>query len=470
MPTGFTRNVRDVITLTPVIFMNKRILLIGYNYSPEPTGIGKYNGEMMEWFVRQGYECTVLTSYPYYPHWKVQEPYYKKRFWYSVEEKTNTETNGKLKVIRCPQYVPEKPSGLKRILLDLSFLISAIVPLIGLLTRKKFDFVLTVAPSFQVGLLGILYKKIRGSRMVYHIQDLQIEAARDLNMIKSKALIRLLFRVEKFIFNQSEIISSISDGMVKRIKEKANRDVFLFPNWTDTKLFYPIENRAALKHEFGYTADDKIILYSGSIGEKQGLESILHAANELRQFEKFKFIICGSGPYKQELEKIAKRLNLQNINFLPIQPYEKFNQFLNLADLHLIIQKASASDLVMPSKLTTILSVGGLTLVTANEGSGLHTVLTEHKIGLLIEAENQLALNEGIRKAMSEDFSYINKRARRYAESYLSIENIMRSFEVALVYEGKQDLIQDTLAKETSVQVSTSDISVEAGTNPHSNV
>ncbi len=61
--------------------MKKRLLLISYNFSPEPTGIGKYNGEMISWFVAKGYDCTVVTAYPYYPYWKVQESY-KKRFWY----------------------------------------------------------------------------------------------------------------------------------------------------------------------------------------------------------------------------------------------------------------------------------------------------------------------------------------------------------------------------------------------------
>jgi colanic acid biosynthesis glycosyl transferase WcaI len=56
----------------------KRILLISYNFSPEPTGIGKYNGEMIEWLVKKGYDCNVITAYPYYPYWKVQEPFFKK--------------------------------------------------------------------------------------------------------------------------------------------------------------------------------------------------------------------------------------------------------------------------------------------------------------------------------------------------------------------------------------------------------
>lgn len=423
--------------------MKKRILLIGYNYYPEPTGIGKYNGEMMEWFVKQGYDCTVLTSYPYYPYWKVQEPYNSKRFWYTVEKEKDQQSKGELKIIRCPQYVPSKPSGLKRILLDLSFVVSASLPIFGLLFQKKIDYVISVSPSFQFGILGVIYKKLKGSKLFYHIQDMQIEAARDLNMIKSEALINILFKFEKFIFNQSDVVSTISDGMVAKIQEKAKKDVSLFPNWTDTALFYPLPNKGVIKSELGYRATDKIVVYSGSIGEKQGLEAILHAASELRRFDHIKFIICGSGPYKIQLQKLSDSLNLDNVNFLALQPFEKFNQFLNLADLHLVIQKSGASDLVMPSKLTTILSVGGLSLITANKGSGLYNLADKYQVGLLVDAENQVALNEGILKALSEDFSQMNRNARTYAETYLSINNVMRNFEQLMTREKNSKEVEN---------------------------
>src|SRR5277367_4166433 len=65
----------------------KRILLLSGNYFPEPTGIGKYNGEMMDWLSAQNYDCGVVTSYPYYPHWKIQPPYTGKSFWYKSEYK-----------------------------------------------------------------------------------------------------------------------------------------------------------------------------------------------------------------------------------------------------------------------------------------------------------------------------------------------------------------------------------------------
>lgn len=409
--------------------MSKRLLLIGGNFAPEPTGIGKYNGEMINWLVDNGYECTVITSYPYYPQWAVQEPYQRIKSWYRKE----VLRDGKLKVYRCPQYVPAKPSGKKRILLDLSFCLSAFFKLLQLIPAKKYDVVIAVVPSFQLGLLAVLYKKLRGAKFLYHIQDMQIEAARDLQMIRSKRAINMLLGVEKYILKQADIVSSISDGMMQKIGEKAEKDIFFFPNWVDTALFHPLEDKTALKLEYGFSATDKVLLYSGAIGEKQGLESILYAAQAMQDRKDLQFLICGSGPYKEQLQQQAQKMGLKQVTFLPLQSFETFNRFLNMADVHLVIQKASASDLVMPSKLTTILAVGGMALITANPGSGLHTLVQQHRIGLVVNAEDQEALNEGIRLAVGEEAHEVTQQARAYAAEHLSIGRVMRRFEEYVV-------------------------------------
>ncbi|CAZ95172.1 WcaI family glycosyltransferase [Zobellia galactanivorans] len=411
----------------------KRILFIGYNFSPELTGIGKYSGEMLEWLAEQGHECTVLTAYPYYPYWKVQEPYRKNRFWYKKEIK-NFASGGKLRVLRCPMYVPEQPSGLKRMILDTSFSVTALLRMLPLLFQKKYDWSISVAPSFQFGLLGVLYKKLRGAKHLHHIQDLQIEAAQDLGLIKSPRLLKLLYGTERFIFRNTDVVSSISDGMMARIEKKAQKPLLFFPNWTETHSFYPmIENRGGLKEKFGFAPNDWVVLYSGAIGEKQGLEAILHTAQTLKGHKQLQFAICGTGPYKETLIHMAEEMGLPNMHFLPLQPKADFNAFLNMADLHLVIQKEKASDLVMPSKLTTILAVGGLALITANEQSSLHKIVRKYNMGLLVAAENQEALNTGILEAFqNQDNASIKKAARTYAENYLAIDTIMKTFEKKL--------------------------------------
>lgn len=418
----------------------QRVLLVGGNYLPEPTGIGKYNGEMMAWIAKEGHDCTVITSYPYYPYWKRQNPYERKGYWFRNE--ALRDAHNSIRVLRCPHYIPANPTGLNRILSDFSLFVSALVRIFFLLFAKKFDLVIVVAPPFQLGLLGLIYKWIRGAKFVYHIQDLQIDAAKELNMVKSPWLLKLMFRIEKLILDNSTFVSSISEGMIKKIQEKTDRPVIFFPNWVDTNLFYPIESKESLKSKFRIPADKKVVLYSGAIGEKQGLDCIIHAAEEL-SIHKILFIICGTGPYKKKLIRMVEEKRLNNILFLPLQAKEDFNDFLNLADLHLVLQKANATDLVMPSKLTTILSVGGLALVTANKETSLHNIVSRYNMGLLIEPENSLALTEAILSAFIAPVQHVQMNARSFAKEFLTIDSVIHKFlvDIGMVQDIKPTII-----------------------------
>lgn len=408
--------------------MSKRILFIGGNFSPEQTGIGKYSGEMIHWLSQEGFNCTVVTTYPYYPQWKVQAPYNKNSFWYKKENVPATGSSSGFTIIRCPHYVPKSPTGLKRIISDLSFFLTSSFVIFGMLFKKKNDFVFTVAPPFCLGLLGVLYKKLKGAKFLYHIQDLQIEVAQNLEIVKSKFLFNALFALERYIFNHADFISTISAGMIKKVKQKAKKEILFLPNWVDIQKFRPLNDKKKLKRDFNFNCDDKIVLYSGAIGEKQGLEAILDSAKYLGHIHDLKFVICGSGPYKENLLQLKKSMNLQNVIFLPLQPFEKLNALLNVADVHLVLQKNGASDLMMPSKLSTILSVGGVSIVTAKPGSSLFEVVDSNNAGLIIEPECQEALNSAIKYAISNEHREIENNARCYAEKNLSIHKILSAF------------------------------------------
>ncbi|UEG52646.1 WcaI family glycosyltransferase [Mucilaginibacter daejeonensis] len=407
----------------------EKILLISHNFLPEPTGIGKYNGEMIEWLAKRGYECTVVTTFPYYPQWKVQAPY--KNRWYTKEVITYPNSDAAITVYRCPSYIPAKPTGKRRMIQDISFwFFKSWVVLKLLLTSQRFDLIFTVAPPFHLAYLGLLVKNYSGGKLLYHIQDLQIEAAQDLGMLSNNKLLDRLYNIEKNILLKADFVSSISEGMIDKIRAKTNKDVLFFPNWADTSFFFPVAGREYLKKQWGYKETDIIYLYSGAIGEKQGLENVIYAADILREDENINFVICGSGPYKEKLISLAKDKNLKNVNFLPVQDKEKFNEFLNMADFHLVLQKANAGDLVMPSKLTTILAVGGASIVTCSPGTSLHDVVDKYDVGYIIEPEDYHLLARTIADLRNSDAVTELKRsnAREYALMYLNIDNVMNNF------------------------------------------
>ena len=446
---------------------NRRILLIGGNYFPEPTGIGKYSGEMIKWLAEQGNYCTVVTTFPYYPHWKVQSPYEKRCFWYKWE-KISVIADHSINIIRCPHYVPTNPSGVTRLISEFSLLLSAYLVFFLLLFKEKYDCVINVAPPFELGLLGILYKKIRGGKILYHIQDLQIDAACELKIIRWKSILNLFFSIEKYIIKNADFVSTISKGMIEKIRNKWNKDIFLFPNWVDLDNFFPVKNRAQLKRNYGFTSADIVILYSGAIGHKQGLEAMLYSAKILQNVPNIKFAICGTGPYKKNLVRLKEEMKLKNVVFLPLQSSATFNSFLNMADIHLVLQKADASDLVLPSKLTTILAVGGVAIVTANNDTSLHEIMSATNMGTVIEPENQEALVEAILDNISNinncRFEEMGKNARAYAETFLEKGKILNKYFSNIFWEEVKEIkvvdLIDPLKNQSLIQAEKSSSSI----------
>lgn len=399
-----------------------RIIIYGINFFPELTGIGKYTGEMAFALADRGNDVTVVTAMPYYPEWEVHKEYQSK-WWHK-------ETINKVKVYRCPLYVPKNITSAKRILHEFSFLFSVLPIWFLSLFKKKYDLVICVSPPFHLGFLPLLYKWIRGAKLVSHIQDLQVDAAKELGMIKNTRFLNLMFNAEKFILRKSSAVSTISTGMQRKIVAKGIPDekIIMFPNWVDETVVYPVDKEHSLRQEFGIALGDKVILYSGNLGEKQGLEIIIDVARNFRQVPNVHFIIVGSGGGKQKLEQLVRDAGLSNIRFFPLQPYEKLSALLAIADLHLVLQKKSASDLVMPSKLTGILAVGGCAIVTAVPGTSLYDTMHSHNLGIIVEPENPASLTSAILNAFDTDLSVFRSNSLEYARTYLLKKGIIDKF------------------------------------------
>lgn len=399
-----------------------KILIYGINYSPELTGIGKYTGEMGSWLAQQNHEVEVITAMPYYPEWSVHNSY-KGKWWH-------TEVIDGVRVHRCPFYVPASVTSVKRILHEFSFVLSSLFYWLPIFFGKRYDVVICLSPPFHLGLLPVFYSKLRNVPLWCHIQDLQIDMAKELGMLKNTRFLNIMFRIEAYILKHCSVVSTISEGMIRKVAQKnvIQSDCILFPNWVDGDHIKPLPVSKSLRRELGLQQSDKVVLYSGSLGEKQGLELIIEAARYFTIQPDVKFLIFGSGGDKPRLEALVQEYGLSNVTFHPLQPYEKLSALLATATIHLVLQKKSASDLVLPSKLTGILSAGGCAIVSAVPGTTLYNIVDEHQMGILIEPESIAALITAIRNALSTDLAYYQINSRKYAEDYLNKETILKTF------------------------------------------
>ena len=116
-------------------------------------------------------------------------------------------------VYRVPLYVPKAVTSKKRILHEFSFLGGVFPNWLGLLLKQKYAVVINISPPFHLGFFALLYAKLKGAKLVTHIQDLQVDAAKELGMISNQRLLRMMFKAERYLLDKSDTVSSISLGM-----------------------------------------------------------------------------------------------------------------------------------------------------------------------------------------------------------------------------------------------------------------
>jgi len=364
-----------------------KILIVGLNFHPELTGIGKYTGELAAYLVGNGHQVRVITTPPYYPYWQVQPGYsgwqYRKENWQGVW------------VLRCPLWVPSQPSGIKRLLLLFSFALTSIPVLLGQCPWRP-NLILSIAPSFFNAPFALFTARLSGAEAWLHIQDFELDAAANLGFLPANHLMaKLAGWAERWLLGRFDQISTISSRMLARLAQKgvALEKTFLFPNWVDAGLIFPLSaSQKPLKKEWNIPDDKIIVLYSGNMGHKQGLENVIEAARHLQIQAKIHFVLCGAGALRSDLESDAK--GLPNVQFLPLQPLEELNQLLNIADIHILPQRADAADLVMPSKLSGILASGKAVIATADSGTEVAEIVG--RLGVVVPPQDALALADAI--------------------------------------------------------------------------
>jgi putative colanic acid biosynthesis glycosyltransferase WcaI len=401
-----------------------RILVYGSHFPPEPIGIGKFTGEMTAWLAKEGHEVRVVAAQPSYPGWRVMPGYagarYHRRQWEGAT------------VWHCPVWVPRRPTGVKRVLHYLSVAMSS-APIVFRQIAWKPAVIIVVVPPLFCSPVALLAARLSKARSWLHVQDFEVSAAFETGLLRQPALRRMASWVERHLMRRFDRVSTISPKMMEGLRARglAEEQCTFFPNWVDVRAIYPLPERNVLREELGIPAGTTVALYSGNMAGKQGLETLLDAARLLEGEESLRFVMCGDGAAREKLRDVYGTLH--NVVWLPLQPAERLNELLNLADIHLLIQLAGVADLVMPSKLTGMLASGRPVVATATPGSQVAEVVARcgvvvppGDVGDLAAAVRALSADPGRRRRLGE-------AGRDYAVKNLDLSSVLESFERALI-------------------------------------
>lgn len=401
-----------------------RILLLSLNYLPELTGIGKFSGEMAEWLAARGHQVRVITTPPYYPEWRVHDGF---SLWRYAREK-----RAGVDVLRCPLWVPQKQNGAKRVLNLMSFAMSSAPAVLSAALTFRPDVIGVIKPPMFALPFALLAARMVGARAWVHVQDFEIDVAFDMGLLRGRRLGAGMLAFEAGLLRRFDLATSISDRMCERLIAKgvAEEKTALFPNWADIESIHPLPEPSSLRSEFGIDQNAVVALYSGNMGEKQGLETLIDVARTVADDANLVMVLVGDGAVRQRLE--IKSKGLKNLKFFPLQPLNRLNDLLNMADVHLLPQRANAADLVMPSKLGGMLASGRPVIAGARPGTQVAREV--EGVGLVVAPDDAGAMSAALRTLTKDPSlrSRLGLAARERADQHWARDMVLTRLEARL--------------------------------------
>lgn len=370
-----------------------RINVWGINYYPELTGIGVYNTELCEYLAECNDDVSVTTGFSYYPHWTCR-PEDKGRIY-------RTEKIGGVEVNRCWHFIPKKPTPLTRMVHEATFVFSSFLRQVVLPAPDLF---IVVSPPLLLGAAAWIVSAVKQVPFVFHVQDLQPDAAKGLNMLKNNSFLSLLYRLENLAYTRAKLVSAISPDMRQAIHEKGidESKIICFPNWIDPPAPNTRPGPGRWKESRGIDTNTAIISYAGNLGAKQGLDLLVEAARLFEDSQNVLVVLAGDGSKRKELEELVRKTEVKNVRLEPVLTEEEHTSLLIDSDISVITMLPGTGKSFLPSKLLKILALGRPVITNADSDSALYRAVSEGEFGLTVSECNPQALASAIMELLAD--------------------------------------------------------------------
>jgi colanic acid biosynthesis glycosyl transferase WcaI len=360
------------------------ILVTAINYWPEPAGNAPYTTALAEHLVRAGHRVSVVTGVPHYPSWHVSPAYMRGLTW-------REEIRG-VEVIRKRHLVPPRQTLWGRALYEGTFLLN------GLTARPdRPDLIIGVVPSLGGATMARLFGRHWRIPYAVIVQDLMGRAASQTGIKGGRKVAAMIARAEGWSLRKARLVAAVSEAFFPYLREVGVREerIVHMPNWVLHQLAEG--DRAETRSRLGWDDDQQIALHAGNMGLKQHLEQVIAAA-QLAQHSAphLRFVLLGDGNQRSRL--VQEAAGLPNVSFLGTQSDADYDLALRAADVLLVTERETVTDMSLPSKLTAYCSAGRPIVGSVRGGGATHKEIVRSGAGLLVEADHPEQLLEAIER------------------------------------------------------------------------
>lgn len=407
------------------------VLVLSINYSPEATGFAPHTAALCEHLAKGGHRVGVITGFPFAPYWS-RSPEYRKRF--ITRERLND-----VEITRVTHFIPRRAGQmLQRLLMEGTFCLTGALAL-ALGRRPRWNAIVYVGAQPSIAMLARVLATIHRIPYLVKITDLAAQAAVDVGIIKAPFLRRILDKFEYAAYSQAAGASVLCGGFKDALIENgypADRIRVIY-NSEDLEAIRPVATGEAFRKSNNLSPDHFVVLYSGSMGIKQGLDNIVEASRLLKEdYPNVRWVLVGDGELKPLLQKLILENNLaEQVRLLPLQPETEMSSMFSSADVLLLNQLSQVKDSVIPGKLLTYMAAGKPVLAAINSTSQAAMIIEEAQGGILVTPEDPASLADAVRDLWWDKTTLdeMGCRSRQYAERHFDRKRIMAEQERFLV-------------------------------------
>lgn len=390
-----------------------RITVVGLNYAPEPTGIAPYTSGLCDDLAAKGHQVTVVTGVPHYPQWKVQGT------------QPRTQRRNGVTVSRVRHYVPERPFGLRRLRLELSFGIRSV-----LRSWRNPESLIFVSPALIATFIGTLKARLFGIPYRVWVQDIY---SLGISQVSTSRMARAMAHLESRVLKKAQEVIVIHDRFRRYVCSElgvSTAQVRVIRNWSHLAVAASTDV-SAVRTSYGWSDDDVVVLHAGNMGAKQGLDNVVAAARLAAESgSPLRFAFVGDGNMRQALECEAVGSTVQ---FIDPVPDAEFARLLSAADVLLVSEVAGLTEMSVPSKLTTYFASGVPVLASVSSSSVTADEMHAAGAGPRVDPGDSAALvdtAEWLSRTEKRD-AYV-RAAQNYARQVLSRRAAVEGFESIL--------------------------------------
>jgi colanic acid biosynthesis glycosyl transferase WcaI len=251
---------------------------------------------------------------------------------------------------------------------------------------------------------ALVRKRVNRTPVVLHLQDLIPESAVEVGLLSNATLVRAAYRCADWTYKQCDLVTAIGERFLETIAAReVETPLALLPNWVDTDWIRPDADGARWRALSSVASDSFLVQYVGNLGFKQSMRTLAAAGRILcAEDPSVQTLIVGDGSDRHALEAELARHPSEQVRLMGVQDRELLPAMLAAADIHVVHQLRSVTDMVVPSKLLTYAASGRPIVFAGSRASEGARFVTEAQCGMVVPPENPKVLANALLELRSD--------------------------------------------------------------------